>query len=476
MVDLVNARAGSDPDGIAVEDGEKRLTYAELDAAGAVIAAALRADGCEQEEPVGVCLPRSWRAVCAFLGTVRAGAAYVPIGPGYPALRKRELLKPAGARRVLTDVGAVAGLPATARLLDVETLAAGPAPNDEIAPGGDRLAYLLFTSGSTGTPKGVEITHRNLLHVLGCGSDLLPQEGDTVLGVAPLEFDISALEMWGALAVGARLVLAPPGRPDPRELGRLIAARGVTFAFFAAGLFEQVVRAALPDLGGMRLIAAAGDVMAPAALRADARLPSRPPGDERVRADRDDDRRLRVRGHRGRRHAAADRPAAARLRLPRPRRAMLRPVPDGEPGELWIGGPASAAATAATPSRTRDRFRPDPFATELPGARMYGTGDRVRRREDGEYLFLGRTDHQVKISGHRVEPGEVEQVLGAHPDVSQVGGRRPRGRRRPQAVGRLRGAARRRRGRRAAAAGPSGRAAARRSCSRPRSCCCRCCR
>ena len=418
MAAAVAAWATVAPDAIAVEDGEHRLTYAELDAASAAVAAGLRAAGLEDREPVGVCLPRSWRAVCAFVGAVRAGAAYVPIGPSYPERRKRELLELAGARLVLTEAGSADGLPAGARALDVATLLADPDPDPDVAPGGDRLAYILFTSGSTGTPKGVEISHANLLHVLGCGSDLVPRDGDTVLAVAPLEFDLAALELWGALAVGARLVLVPPGRPDPRAVGRLIAERGVTFALFAAGLFEQVVRAALPDLGGMRLISAAGDVMAPAAASA---VLEAHPGVRIINGYGPTETTIVASGFEV--TAVDGSPLPIGRPLPGFDFHVLGedgdPVRTGASGELWIGGPGVGHGYRGDPERTRDRFRPDPYS-DHSGARIYGSGDLVRLREDGEFEFLGRLDHQVKISGHRVEPGEVEQRLGAHPDVAQA--------------------------------------------------------
>jgi amino acid adenylation domain-containing protein len=414
---LVATQAAERPRAIAVEDGERHLTYAELDAAAAAIANSLRERGAGAEEPVAVCAPRSWRSVCATLGAVRAGAAYVPIGDAYPPRRKRQLLELTGARFVLTDGATELGLPDDRTLLDVEALVA-QGGDAEIPAGGERLAYVVFTSGSTGRPKGVEITHANLLHLLKSGSDLLPRPGDTVLAVAPTEFDIAALEHWGALAAGARLVLAPPGRPDPQVLGRLITERGVSFAFFAAGLFEQVVRSALVDLGGMRLIAAGGDVMSPAAAR----------------ALRDTHPEVRVINAYGPTETSivatafeVDEVGDAPLPIGRPLLGYElhvldeegAPVAPGEPGELWIGGPGVARGYRGEERLTRDRFRRDRFAAS-PEARMYGSGDLVRLREDGELMFLGRLDHQVKISGYRVEPGEVEQVLGSHPALAQA--------------------------------------------------------
>jgi amino acid adenylation domain-containing protein len=417
IAELVAERAAAAPDAVAVEDGDRSLTYRELEQASAGVAAALRERGVEDEEVIGVCLPRSWRAVCAFLGVIRAGAAYVPISPDYPARRKQQLLELADARCVLTDAGAVAGLPSDCESLDLETLARREAEAPATS-GGDRLAYVLFTSGSTGTPKGVEITHANLMHLFTSGSDLLPVSGDTVLGVAPIEFDIAALETWGALVAGARLVLVPPGRPDPRAVGRLIAERDVTFAFFAAGLFEQVVRAAVRDLGGMRLIAAGGDVMSPAAARA---VLQAHPGVRVLNGYGPTETSIIASSFEVEDVDGAPLPIGRAL--PGYELHVLdeegEPVAAGEPGELWIGGPGVARGYRNDPRRTADRFRPDPFA-DRGEARMYGSGDLVRLRPDGELEFLGRRDHQVKIAGHRVEPGEVEQVLGAHPEVNQA--------------------------------------------------------
>ena len=415
--EIVCDRVAERPDAVAVEDGDRRLTYRELDRASAGVAAGLRARGVAEGEVVGVCLNRSWRAICAFLGVVRSGGAYLPIGAAYPARRKRDLIEIGGARVVLTDTDEDLELPPEADLLDVGELA-GRGGEGRPRGGGEGLAYVVFTSGSTGTPKGVEITHANLAHLFSTGSDLLPIPTDAVLSVAPLEFDIAALEIWGALTSGAKLVLAPPGRPDPRALGRLIAEKGVTFAFFAAGLFEQVVRAALPDLAGMRLVAAGGDVMAPAAAGA---ILSAHPGVRVVNGYGPTETSIVASGYEV--TEVDGTPLPIGRALPGYELHVLdgdmRPVPPGEAGELWIGGPGVARGYRGDEAGTEDRFRPDPFA-EREGARMYGSGDIVRRREDGELEFLGRADHQVKISGYRVEPGEVEQVLGGHPAVAQA--------------------------------------------------------
>jgi len=414
---LVERHAGERPDAVAIEDGDRRLSYAELDLAGSRIAAALRAAGVEGEEPIAVCLPRSWQAICAMLGALRAGAAYVPVEPGYPAKRQRQLLETAQIRTVLTGPGHDAGLPAELRQLDAGALALArsePVPAG-VPAGSDRLAYILFTSGSTGRPKGVEVTQRNLVHVLRSGSDIVARPDDIALHVVPLGFDLSAQEIWGALLNGARLVVAPRGRPDPAELGRLIATRGVTLLNISTGLFHEMVRGALPELGGLRLITAGGDILSPEAA---ARLRTAHPG-------------VRLFNSYGPTEATivastfeVGEVDGAAIPIGRPfpgyrldvRDESGARLPDGEVGELWIGGSGVARGYRGDPERTAAAFPPDPSGD----GRMYRTGDRVQLRDDGELLFLGRLDDQVKIDGQRVEPGEVEHLLARHPNLREA--------------------------------------------------------
>ncbi|HSR94698.1 MAG TPA: amino acid adenylation domain-containing protein, partial [Solirubrobacterales bacterium] len=417
VAELVGRHATDRPDAIAIEDGARRLTYAELDAAAANVAAGLGAVGVESEEPVAVCLPRSWQAICAFLGALRAGAAYVPIDPAHPRRRQSQLLELAGARLALTGAPHGGRLPESVEALDTEALALSGANGSvhDRRGCGDGLAYVLFTSGSTGAPKGVEVTHPNLVNLLLSSADLVPRPDDTVLQVVPLGFDVSALEIWGALVNGARLVIAPRGRLDPAGLGRLIAERGVTMLAVSTGLLHELIGAALPDLGGLRLCAAIGDVLSPQA----------------VATLRDAHPSVRVLNGYGPTEAtivassfeakgAAPGPVPIGRALPGYRLYVLdesaAPLRQGESGELWIGGAGVARGYRNDPRRTAERFREDPFE----GGTMYRTGDRVRLRDDGELIFLGRLDDQVKIDGQRLEPGEVEAALAAHPDVYEA--------------------------------------------------------
>jgi amino acid adenylation domain-containing protein len=400
----------------AIEDGERRLTYGELDAASAAIASELLEVGVRPEEPVAVCLPRSWKAIAAFLGVLRAGAAYVPVNPDHPTLRQRELVELAGARVALSGRSHERGLPRELIRLDVGRLAEGAAPGGTAIPeGGDRLAYVLFTSGSTGRPKGVEVTHRNLLHLLRSGADVIPRADDRVLHVVPLDFDVSGLEIWGALLNGARVVIAPEGRPDPRLLGRLVVEREVTFMSPSTGVFHELVRAALPDLGGVRMAVPIGDVLSPVAVRSVHRAH---PG-------------VRVINGYGPTEATilatsfeAEEPGGESIPIGHPLPGYTihllddggQPVENGDAGEIWIGGPGVARGYRGDPARTAESFQPNPLA---PGT-MYRTGDRGRRGADGELFFLGRLDRQVKVAGRRVELGEVEDALARNPAVQSA--------------------------------------------------------
>jgi amino acid adenylation domain-containing protein len=414
LAGIVSEKAAQTPDAIAVEDGDERLTYADLEARSAAVAAGLAARGIGPGDLVAVCLPRSWRFVCAVVGVVRAGAAYVPLSAESPPQRLRTLIDLADPAVVIGSEATLGALPPERQLIDCAGLLMKTGEAPELDPE-DRLVYVLFTSGSTGIPKAVEIGEAEVLHLLASGSDLLAAPGDSVLMLAPTEFDISVLEMWGGLAAGARLVLVPPGRPDPSAVGRLVRERGVTYIFFAAGFFAEVVRVALPELGGLRLIGSGGDVISPAAVAA---VREAHPSVRVVNAYGPTETTIICSQHEV--EETDEGPIPIGRELAGYEFHVLdeagEPVADGESGELWVGGGGVARGYRGDPERTADRFRPDPFSDD-PAARIYGTGDVVRRRPDGAFEILGRIDDQVKIAGYRVEPGEISQALGRHPAV-----------------------------------------------------------
>ncbi len=279
----------------------------------------------------------------------------------------------------------------------------------------------MYTSGSTGRPKGVAVTHRNVIRLVEGTSYAAFGPEQTFLQLAPASFDAATLEIWGPLLHGGRLALAPDGRVTLAELAAAIREHGVTALWLTAGLFHQMVDEELAGLAPLAQLLAGGDALSPPRVRAAlAGLPATvlvngygpTEGTTFTCCER-------LAGSAGLDAGAAvpiGRPIAnARVHV---LDARLEPVPIGVPGELAIGGDGLARGYLDRPALTAERFVPDPLA-ELPGDRLYRTGDRVRRLPDGRLDFLGRIDAQVKVAGQRIEPGEVEAALARHPRVRQ---------------------------------------------------------
>ncbi|HEV2150062.1 MAG TPA: amino acid adenylation domain-containing protein [Longimicrobiaceae bacterium] len=411
---LFEAQAARTPHDPAVIFGEASITYAELDRRANRVAHALRRRGVGPDVRVALFLEHGPELVAAVLGVLKAGGAYVPLDPASPADRLASLLEDSGALLVLADDAAA--LPASAP----PVLAAGAeafvgepdhAPDCEVHP--HNLVYVIYTSGSTGRPKGVGVEHRSACNVvvnyLG-GYDVGP--GARLLSVSPLHFDMSVTDVFVALCSGAALVMAPRDEllPGPGLL-ELLRSQRVTHAKFTPSALAALPPADLPEL---RAITTGGEASTA---------------------------ELAARWAPGRRYFSGYGPTEATVRatvaectdvtrtppLGRPvgnvRVYVLderqRPVPRGVAGELYIGGVQVARGYLGRPDLTAARFVPDPFGPE-PGGRLYRTGDRVRWAPDGELVFIGRVDFQVKIRGHRVEPGEVEAVLLEHPGLAEA--------------------------------------------------------
>ncbi|MEV4259586.1 amino acid adenylation domain-containing protein, partial [Spirillospora sp. NPDC049652] len=403
LPDLFEARARRSPDAVAAVFGGERRTYAELDRRANRVAHTLRARGVGREDLVGVRLERSSDLIAVLLGTLKAGAAYLPIDPSYPDERVALMLAEAAPVEVV-DEDFLASLDETETPVGVA-----------VTPG--QLAYVIYTSGSTGTPKGVAVTHANVTDFCAaeCWRDDVVRR---VLVQANHAFDASTYELWVPLLRGGRLVIVPAGQVDVRARVALVAEHGVTNVHATAGLFAALAEQAPEMFAGVREVSTGGDVVSPVAVRT---LLEAHPG-------------LVVRTTYGPTETTAfttelpftdSSQVDGVVPIGRPMdnaRAYvldeyLRPVPPGVTGELYVAGSGVARGYIGNPALTAERFVACPFT---PETRMYRTGDLVRWTGDGVLEFAGRADDQVKIRGFRVEPAEIEAVLTAHDAVGRA--------------------------------------------------------
>jgi amino acid adenylation domain-containing protein len=412
------AQAARTPDAIAVEHEGQRLSYRELDAAADALAHTLAARGIGRGALVALVAERSPRMLVALLGVLKAGAAYVPMDPAYPAERLRFMLDDAAVAAIVTERALAAELPAHTRpeilLDDIDAGQVGAAIDVEID--GDDLAYVIFTSGSTGRPKGVQIPHRAVVNFL----DTMAREpglgaGDVVCAVTTLSFDIAVLELLLPLTRGARIVLADRATTgDGAALARLIEASGTTLMQATPATWRMLLAAGWQGRRDLRILC--GGEALPRDLTDELLARSREvwnvygPTETTVWS-------CLSRVEAGQGPPDIGRPIANTEVYVVDKR--LRPVPPGVPGELLIGGSGLARGYLRRPELTAEKFVPDPFARRA-GARLYRTGDLARWRRDGRLEVLGRIDHQVKLRGFRIELGEIEAALGTHPAVAQV--------------------------------------------------------
>ncbi|TAM13110.1 MAG: amino acid adenylation domain-containing protein [Rhodanobacter sp.] len=402
--------AAVNPDAQAVAWLGGALTYGELARRAQRVAAGLRRHGVAAGDLVGVLLERSPEALVALLGVLMAGAAYLPLDPRDPPARLRQLLADAGVAFTIGVPGAD-GVACTAlAALDSEDNGlASPVAN------ADALAYVMFTSGSTGTPKGVEITHRGILRLVR-GVDYVQLGGQPrVLHAAPLGFDASTFEIWAALLNGGTCVIHAERVPTAHGLGATLASQRVDTAWLTAALFNAVVDEDVRQLTPLRQLLIGGEALSVAHVR---RALAALPGTTIINGYGPTECTTFAATYAIPRDLPAE---GASIPIGRPIAdttlhivdAAGAAVPDGTVGELLIGGGGVARGYRHQPALTAERFVLDPQHHE----RCYRTGDRVRRLPDGALEFVGRLDAQVKINGHRIEPGEVEAALRVVADV-----------------------------------------------------------
>lgn len=413
--ELVESLAAERPETTAVVDGDVTWDLGRLNARANRLARHLTCLGVGPEDRVALLLGHSVEWVISVLAVMKAGGVFVPLDPAYPRERLAGMLEDCRAKVVVTTGGLIDRVandgPMFVRLdADAAVIDALPETNLRTAVAPENLAYIIYTSGSTGRPKGVMVPHRGLCHLQQAISSAFGvRPGDRVLQFAPLSFDASIAELCQTLPRGVALVLPPQDVMTPGgELTRALTDLRVTVATLPPSLLA-VLPGSLPSV---RVLVSAGEACTAEVVRRWA------PGRTFVNAYGPTE--VTVCATAGPCNADADTPPP----IGRPLEnvtvhvldARLRPVPVGVSGELCVGGAGVTRGYFGRPGRTAEVFVPDPFG-DTPGARLYRTGDLVRRRDDGQLVFLGRIDRQVKVRGHRVEPGEVEACLRAHPEV-----------------------------------------------------------
>jgi amino acid adenylation domain-containing protein len=417
-----DAQAARTPEAPAVITADGVLTYAGLRARALRIAARLQALGVGPEVPVGVYCDRTPGLVVAFAAVMEAGGVYVPLDPSYPAERIAFMVADARCAVVLVEGALPEGLAEGVRVLPIDGPGGGkPFVPPRLAP--ESLAYVIYTSGSTGNPKRVGVSHgAAAAQGVEAGRYYGLGPGDRFLLFVSPSFDVSVENLMGPLLSGAALVPRGAELPAPAETTRRIAKLGITVVNFAPAYWIEWVRSfegADSAPASLRLVIVGGDEMPGEIVRllrrtplADVRLLNvYGPTEAVVTATMEEVREL-----------TEDLPPVlpvGRLIPGRSAHVLDRhgnPLPVGVPGEMALGG-LLARGYLGHPALTAERFVPDPFSGE-PGARVYRTGDLLRRRPEGGFEFLGRVDRQVKIRGVRVEPGEIEAALLRHPGVS----------------------------------------------------------
>ncbi|MEM7354716.1 MAG: amino acid adenylation domain-containing protein, partial [Acidobacteriota bacterium] len=421
---LISQQAQATPDAVAVVFESQTLSYRELDRRASHFGHRLRTLGIGRDETVGLAMERSLELPTAVLGILHTGAGYLPLDPDDPAERREYILADAGVA-VLVASGAETTDASTA-YRRIDFAAELNTQTEEAASPVDRVdddgtAYLIYTSGSTGRPKGTVNVHRAVRNQVEWLQRRYPiGPTDRVLQKTPISFDVSVWELFWPLSVGACLVMARPGgHRDPAYLARTIGSHRITTTHFVPSMLQLFLEEPNIEVHAptLRQVVVSGEAL-PLGLerrffeRLAVPLPNMYGPSEAARSSFYD-------------CSLADTLPVAPIGRPTSNTALhiadrlLRQAPLGASGELLIGGAQLARGYHRRPGLTAQKFIPDPFGDQ-PGTRLYCSGDRVGFATDGRIEFLGRIDHQVKVRGVRVEPGEIEAILQQHSDIREA--------------------------------------------------------
>jgi amino acid adenylation domain-containing protein len=416
-------QAARAPERRALVAGQTSMTYGELHQHANALAHRLQAAGVRVGDRVAILMDRSFDLVTAIVGTLYAGAVYVPIDRAYPRERITWLLRDAGARVLLTQGHLVGELPSFEGIrLCIDDAHATTPPDEPVHAdvGPDDLAYIMYTSGSTGEPNGVEIPHRAVLRLVLAPNYVQLDADRVLLQLAPVSFDASTFELWGALLHGATGVLAPMRVPSAGELQALIAEHGIDTMWLTSSLFNALVDDDPTAFRGLAQLLIGGEALSVPHVR---RALEAAPEMQLINGYGPTETTTFACCHSIARPLP---PNVVSIPIGRPisgtsvyiLSARGRPVPIGVPGELHIGGAGLARGYHSRPELTARKFIE---GNEAAGRqRLYRTGDRVRYRSGGVIEFLGRLDGQVKVRGYRIEPAEIEAVLAEHEAVREV--------------------------------------------------------
>lgn len=412
--DRIEIQLHQQPDALALEDAEQKLTYAQLNHYTQALAAQLQDAGINAGDIVAVALPRSIELVLSILSLCRLGAVYLPLDIHQPHERLAGILRVSQARLLIHQGSLRFNLPSLVPNLAYTRRFLGPCPATSAHP-----AYLLYTSGSTGEPKGVLVNHSAIVNrLLWMQAHYEVSCEDRILQKTPASFDVSVWEFFLPFLAGASLFVAPPeAHRDPAQIARLIREQHISILHFVPSMLAAFLEEPLSQGLSPRLVFCSGEEL-PAGLR------------DRFHHT------IQAELHNlyGPTEAAVDVsywPATAQDRsqpvpigYPVWNTALyvldeyLRPVPPNVAGDLYLAGRQLAQGYWRQPALTEERFIPDPY--QVHGTRMYATGDIARWRTDGALVFLGRSDHQIKLRGQRIELGEIEAVLAAYPGIAQL--------------------------------------------------------